>query len=97
MEDAMARKNEPNKQPAGSKPEFQSHEDPFHEESTDFRAPGEKFEIMPQGENLDLNRMDQPRTNLKSLPKAHQEKERGNKRAEGVPTRENTPRRKKTA
>lgn len=53
-----------------------SHDDPLREESTDFRAPGEKFEVLPEAENLDLNRMDQPRTNLESLPKAHKDKAR---------------------
>lgn len=52
-----------------------SHDDPLREESTDYRAPGEKFEVLPPGENLDVSRMDQPRTNLESLPKAHQAKE----------------------
>ncbi len=51
-------------------------QDPFCEESTDFRGTGEKFEIMPEGQNLDLSRMDQPRTNLESLPKAHKDKTR---------------------
>ncbi len=59
-----------------NKPQMPLTDDPFREESTDFRAPGEKFEIMPEGENLDLSRMDQPRTNLDSLPKAHKQKAR---------------------
>ena len=51
-------------------------DDPLREESTVYRAPGEKFEIVPEGENLDLNRMDQPRHNLESLPTAHKDKAR---------------------
>jgi hypothetical protein len=61
------------------------HEDPFREESTDYRESGEKFEIPEPPKNLDPNKLDQPRTNLEDLPKAHQDKDRGNKRPEGVP------------
>ena len=38
--------------------------DPLSEESTDYRAPGEKFETLVEGKNLDLSRMDQPRTHM---------------------------------
>jgi hypothetical protein len=53
---------------------------PLAEESTDYRAPGEKFELLGEGENFDRNRMDQPRRNLESLPKAHKDKEAASKR-----------------
>ncbi len=56
--------------------------DPFSEESTDYRAPGEKFEILGEGENFDRNRMDQPRRNLENLPKAHKDKQAASKRHE---------------
>ena len=47
--------------------------DPFSEESTDYRAPGEKFETLGEGENLDRSRMDQPRSDMESMPKALKE------------------------
>jgi hypothetical protein len=44
--------------------------DPLSEESTDYRAPGEKFETLGESKNLDLSRMDQPRTGTASMPEA---------------------------
>jgi hypothetical protein len=79
MEDAMAKKQQQSqskprqrsgKQPCQPLEEF----DPLSEESTDYRAPGEKIELLGEGKNFDRNRMDQPRTNLESLPKAHKDK-----------------------
>jgi hypothetical protein len=67
--DKLVKSNSPQPGPVIDK------DDPLREESTDFRAPGEKFETLPPGENLDLGRMDQPRTNLESRPKAHKEKD----------------------
>lgn len=58
-------------------------DDPLREESTDFRGPGKKFEIAPEGENLDLSKMDQPRHNPESLPKAHKQKTRAPARGAG--------------
>jgi hypothetical protein len=52
------------------KPPLGEEYDPLREESTDYRAPGEKFETLGEGKNLDRNRMDQPRTERTSLPEA---------------------------
>jgi hypothetical protein len=41
-------------------------------------------------ENTNVVNQDQPRSSPEMLPKAHKDKERGNKRPEGVPTREDT-------
>jgi hypothetical protein len=46
------------------KPRMDSKYDPLSEESTDYRAPGEKFETLGEGKNLDRSRMDQPRTQM---------------------------------
>ncbi len=72
----MATKDKNDKRVKPKPAPVSSYDDPFREESTDFRAPGEKFEIMPEGENLDLRMMDQPRRNLESLPKAYKQKTR---------------------
>lgn len=60
--------------------DLQSDYDPFAEESTDYRGRGEKFEILPEGKNLDQSRFDQPRRNLESLPEAHKQKQPASQR-----------------
>jgi hypothetical protein len=57
------------------------------EESTDY-SESEPIELLGDGENLDRNRFDQPRTTLERLPEALRDRERGNKRPEGVPDRD---------
>lgn len=50
------------------RPRTNEEYDPLSEESTDYRAPGKKFETLGEGKNLDLSRMDQPRTGTASMP-----------------------------
>ncbi|MFB3918142.1 MAG: hypothetical protein ACE14M_15545 [Terriglobales bacterium] len=56
-----------------NKPQMEEDYDPLSEESTDYRAPGEKFETFGEGENLDRTRLDQPRHDPESIPEAHKD------------------------
>jgi hypothetical protein len=65
MEGAMANKpnekeNRQSPEPISrkqNKPQMDEDYDPLSEESTDYRAPGEKFETLGEGKNFDRNRL----------------------------------------